>query len=101
MYHVTDPAHQIEGREEPRPDLDRRASGHPYDWHRWFAFWPVRLEDGRRAWLRTVERKLVYTRVHDTGDFDIGHTIWSYFRPCYRAPQHAPETPRPRTWFAA
>ncbi len=27
-------------------------------WHLWFAWYPVRLADGRWAWLETLERKL-------------------------------------------
>lgn len=26
------------------------------DWHCWFAWYPVRLEDGQVAWLEFVER---------------------------------------------
>lgn len=29
-------------------------------WHRWFAWRPVRLEDGRIAFLETVERRGVF-----------------------------------------
>jgi hypothetical protein len=27
-----------------------------YEWHRWFAWFPVEIE-GRRHWLETVERR--------------------------------------------
>jgi hypothetical protein len=26
----------------------------PYEWSRWFAWWPVRADDGRILWLRRV-----------------------------------------------
>lgn len=28
--------------------------------HQWFAWWPVRLTNGQRAWLETVYRKRFY-----------------------------------------
>jgi hypothetical protein len=27
-------------------------------WHKWFAWHPVRLDDGRRVWLETILRRL-------------------------------------------
>jgi hypothetical protein len=29
-----------------------------FEWHRWYAWRPIRLEDGRFVWLEAVERKL-------------------------------------------
>lgn len=36
----------------PKPPFDYE------EWHRWFAWYSVELEDGRCAWLEYVERKL-------------------------------------------
>jgi hypothetical protein len=30
------------------------------EWHRWFAWRPVLLVDGRTAWLEIVDRRLVF-----------------------------------------
>ena len=30
---------------------------HDGEWHRWYAWHPVKLESGQCAWLETVERK--------------------------------------------
>ena len=27
-------------------------------WHNWFAWYPVTIENGQRAWMETVERKI-------------------------------------------
>lgn len=37
------------------------------EWHRWFAWHPVTLVDGRRAWLCYVQRKIEY-----------GYAGWDY-----------------------
>ena len=29
-------------------------------WHTWFAWWPVVLVDGRRAWWQYVERRVTH-----------------------------------------
>ncbi len=34
-------------------------------WNRWFAWYPVRLTDGRMAWLVVVERR--WTELEDGG----------------------------------
>ena len=36
-------------------------SAKKYKWQKWFAWFPVKLDDGRKAWLINIERK--YTRV--------------------------------------
>jgi hypothetical protein len=32
------------------------------EWKRWFAWYPVRTVDARRAWLRSVEWRYVYVQ---------------------------------------
>jgi hypothetical protein len=32
----------------------------PTDWHRWFAWRPVRIDDGRIVWLESVYRRLLF-----------------------------------------
>lgn len=29
-------------------------------WHRWYAWYPVRLIDGRLVWLQRVERRIYF-----------------------------------------
>lgn len=33
------------------------------EWSKWFAWHPVTLDDGRRAWLEMVERISAYTNI--------------------------------------
>jgi len=35
---------------------DRREN-----WHKWFAWRPIILDDGRWAWLQFVQRKILYS----------------------------------------
>lgn len=35
-----------------------------YNWHRWFAWYPICLNDGRIAWLQNIERKVTFERFH-------------------------------------
>jgi len=40
--------------ESPRRQLERLRK-----WHRWFAWYPVRVDDNHGAWLQYVERRLI------------------------------------------
>lgn len=37
--------------------------------HRWFAWYPCELDDGRMRWLRIVERRLVLSPALDSAVF--------------------------------
>lgn len=53
------------------------------EWHRIFAWWPVRLEDGQTGWLQMVERRLVLIPDLDPGlRFLFGPGYWQYRLPC-------------------
>lgn len=43
-------------------------------WHRWFAWYPVVLQDGRTAWLQTVERIFIY----DEGNWAGSSSRWEF-----------------------
>jgi hypothetical protein len=36
------------------------------EWHRWFAWYPVQLENSRWVWLTTIERRLYNSMFYDT-----------------------------------
>ncbi len=44
-------------------------------WRRWFAWYPVELENGDRAWLEIVERRKWYMAGYD---FIMPIHIWMY-----------------------
>lgn len=54
-----------------------------YQWHAWFAWFPVEIADGHWRWLERVERKLC-----DHYNFYIGGTYWKY-----RLPASEPDVP--------
>lgn len=31
------------------------------EWHDWFAWYPVRIDQNRKIWLETVQRRILYT----------------------------------------
>lgn len=33
------------------------------EWHQWFAWHPIRLKDGRRVWLETVECREIFGKM--------------------------------------
>lgn len=35
------------------------------DWHKWFAWFPVRISDQENAWLEYVERRIEYYDGYD------------------------------------
>ena len=90
---MTYPRDPLDPTPEPRPDLAPRASGHPYDWHRWFAWRPVRLDGGRWAVGRWVERKRVYRTALVTGEFGAAYQ-WSWYYWAYRPAQTVPGSRR-------
>lgn len=64
---------------EPRSDRE---------WHRWFAWRPVRLDDTRTwVWLETIERREIFIRCPPDGMFE-----WHY-RDCFGLMVIARETP--------
>ena len=48
-----------------------RGMSNPYQWSNWFAWFPVRTEDGEFVWFETVERKLEVPKVDFIADFYI------------------------------
>jgi hypothetical protein len=52
-------------------------------WQPWFAWYPVKTQDGYRVWLETVFRKWNYEKnfriidPYDPGDYDGGWDYWS------------------------
>ena len=40
-------------------ETDEQRHARRYTWHRWFAWRPVRVNDGRWVWRETVARKRV------------------------------------------
>jgi hypothetical protein len=45
-------------------DKDKVKEKNKREPHNWFAWHPVILSDGRKAWLETVEREKAYTFAH-------------------------------------
>lgn len=54
-----------------RPSRHQRIT----QWHRWFAWYPVRIADGDCRWLEYVERKATYWCGWDSDGY-----YW-YYRP--------------------
>lgn len=50
-------------RAERRYASDKKSAAQLRKWHRWFAVWPVRLDDKRCAWLEVVERRFAIADV--------------------------------------
>jgi hypothetical protein len=48
------------------------------EWHPWFAWRPVRLISGERAWLRVVSRRDMFWHHHDIG-YPSLLSIWDAF----------------------
>lgn len=46
------------------------------DWHRAFAWWPVRTFDGRRVWLRSVMRRRYHEHEYLTHPGHAGMDQW-------------------------
>ena len=41
------------------------------NWHRWFAWYPVRCKDGKTRWLTFIERKIRwYNRWREYGEWE-------------------------------
>lgn len=40
-----------------RYEENRRLYHKLKEWHKWFAWYPVRLDENQCAWLETIERK--------------------------------------------
>ncbi|MCW2317111.1 hypothetical protein M2322_002665 [Rhodoblastus acidophilus] len=52
-------------------------------WHRWFAWYPVWLEDGRLVWLQWVDRRAS----HDATYYVVGLGVSFEYRECFTLPQ--------------
>lgn len=44
----------------PIPEKISLSTGDATKWHTWFAWFPVRTIDGRRAWMRRIYRRDFY-----------------------------------------
>jgi len=48
------------------------------EWHKWFAWIPVRLLDGRVAWIQNIERKSMLKIIAFGSDNRYQYAIWEY-----------------------
>jgi hypothetical protein len=50
--------------------------GRNWKWHKWFAWYPVKIDRARYAWLVYVERK--YTWVVSPSNPEDAKIVWKY-----------------------
>jgi len=60
----------------PNELLRRRIKVEKYgEWHNWFAWYPVRVDNHRVAWLEVVNRRLVYVSKDDPRFYGWEYTL--------------------------
>lgn len=65
-----------------RFNCDRKATRADYflNWHRWFAWYPVKIKTGDCRWLEIVERKYEYQgQIHPNRFFEPEYRPMNWF----------------------
>lgn len=70
----TGPARRAQAREDARKNREAQLQ----QWHKWFAWWPVRVGPSDHRWLEFVERREIPV---------LKNFYFSYYRPLVREKQ--------------